>query len=157
MMESLRGRTSLRRRGTLIVRFTILLPRARKEYFYIWYIFRAHLDSSVGTVSLQVTGETSLAAAEEFLGRLLWETETHYPGTTVLRWENQKTRNWPKLLCSCTKVSSVQWFNVISDDALHILGVASDLHQNVFSQVQGALGCGGWGCPGNTEALIKVT
>ena len=49
------------------------------------YTFRAHLDSSVGTVSLQVTGETSLAAAEEFLGRLLWETETHYPGTTVLR------------------------------------------------------------------------
>jgi len=45
----------------------------------------AHLDSAVGTVSLQVIGETSLAAAEEFLGRLLWETETHYPGTTVLR------------------------------------------------------------------------
>ena len=33
-------------------------------------------------------GETSLAAAEEFLGHLLWETETHYPGTTVLRWAN---------------------------------------------------------------------
>merc|ERR1712233_294715 len=45
----------------------------------------AHLDSAVGTVSLQVIGETSLAAAEEFLGKLLWETETHYPGTTVLR------------------------------------------------------------------------
>jgi len=45
----------------------------------------AHLDSAVGTVSLQAAGETSLAAAESFLGRLLWETEAAYPGSRVLR------------------------------------------------------------------------
>ena len=45
----------------------------------------AHLDSAVGTVSLQAAGETSLAAAESFLGRLLWETEAAYPGCRVLR------------------------------------------------------------------------
>lgn len=43
------------------------------------------LDEPPAIVAVQVIGETSLAAAEEFLGRLLWETETHYPGTTVLR------------------------------------------------------------------------
>ena len=43
------------------------------------------LDELLAIVAVQVIGETSLAAAEEFLGHLLWETETHYPGTTVLR------------------------------------------------------------------------
>ena len=34
-----------------------------------------------------------MTAAEEFLGRLLWETETHYPGTTVLRCGNTPSTN----------------------------------------------------------------
>jgi len=44
-----------------------------------------HLDIAVSTVSLKAPGDTSLAAAEGFLGKLLWETETMYPGTQVLR------------------------------------------------------------------------
>ena len=47
---------------------------------------REHLDTAVSTVSLKAPGDTSLAAAEGFLGKLLWETETMYPGTQVLRW-----------------------------------------------------------------------
>merc|ERR1719167_441991 len=39
----------------------------------------------VSTVSLQTQGETTLAAAETFLGKLLWETESIYPGTVILR------------------------------------------------------------------------
>jgi len=45
-----------------------------------------HLDTMVSTVSLQAPGAmASLALAEGFLGRLLWDTETAYPGTEVLR------------------------------------------------------------------------
>jgi len=39
----------------------------------------------VSTVSLQTMGETTLAKAETFLGKLLWETESLYPGTVILR------------------------------------------------------------------------
>lgn len=40
---------------------------------------------NVSTVSLQADGDTTLAKAETFLGRLLWETETAYPGAVILR------------------------------------------------------------------------
>jgi len=44
-----------------------------------------HLDTAVSTVSLQVSGSTTLPLAEEFLGQLLWDTEVSFPGTIVLR------------------------------------------------------------------------
>ena len=43
-----------------------------------------HLDTNVGTVSLQFPGETEMQWIEEFLGKLLWEHE-NYPDTVVLR------------------------------------------------------------------------
>jgi len=43
-----------------------------------------HLDSSVGTVSLQFEGETEIEMVDSFMASLLWEGED-YPGMVVLR------------------------------------------------------------------------
>jgi len=44
----------------------------------------AHLDTSVGTMSLQYLGDTIMHKVESFLGQLLWEPDA-YPGMVVLR------------------------------------------------------------------------